>query len=156
MRPTQRLPHNVFSTGSQTFSSPVRKTQNTSFHENRIQEDGGTEQLKCYSRPVCVCACVRACVCVCAHAFYIFLSVKKKSCACNFITEALQVIHCAKSLYLFGFLKTQNSKKNSKTANNVPYTSTRCVYKLPRTIGQNTQSKLNLCDVVTEILLSEL
>ena len=43
MRQTQRFPHNVFFTDSQTFSSPVRKIQNPSFPENRIQEDGGTE-----------------------------------------------------------------------------------------------------------------
>ena len=99
---------------------------------------------------VCVtCVCVRLCSCVRRLSTFFFYQLKKNSYACNVITEALQVIHCAYSLYVFGFLKTQNSNKNSNTANNVPYTSARCVYKLPRTIGQNTQSKLHLYDVMT-------
>ena len=101
---------------------------------------------------VCVCVCV--CVCV-LSAFFLISQPYYRSYACNFIIEALQVIQCAKSLYLFGFLKPKMLTKIRIRQINVPYTSARCVYKLPRTIGENTQSKLHLCDVITEALLFE-
>ena len=98
-----------------------------------------------------MCACVRTCVDACACVWVLdrlFISLKYRSYACNFFTEVLQVIQCAKTLCLFGFLKHKMLTKIQIRQINVPYMNARCVYKLPRTIGQNTKSKLHLCDVV--------